>query len=75
MAAPVCLSIVGALNLIAASAQDFQLYSDQKTEFQFLKWPNSYKASLYQVSFFIKNNYENNPNAVDFLSSNSMFKI
>ena len=56
MAAPVCLSIVGALNLIAASAQDFQLYSDQKTEFQFLKWPNSYKASLYQVSFFNKNN-------------------
>ena len=49
--APICLSIAGALNLIAASGQDFALHSKpERHRFQFLQWPESFRASLYQVA-------------------------
>ena len=36
--------------MIATSGTDFALFSDQKSEFKFLKWPKSFRASLFQVS-------------------------
>ncbi len=67
MAAPVCLAIVGALNLIAASGQDFSLYSDEKTKFEVLNWPGSFKACLHQVSSSVGTAFRFSHKNMDFI--------
>jgi hypothetical protein len=55
------------LNLIATSGNDFALFSDEKNNFTFLKWPNSFRASLYQVSNSVSSAFRYSHKNMDFI--------
>ena len=46
---PLCLALLAQTNLVAAQEVDFSLRGDSQTKFLYLRFPDSFRASVKQV--------------------------